>query len=58
MPGGGLEPEEVAADAAAREVLEEAGVQGQLGICLGIFEVIILFLEIMKSIVNVYLQLD
>ena len=44
MPGGGLEPEEVAADAAAREVLEEAGVQGQLGICLGIFEVIILFL--------------
>ena len=44
VPGGGLEPEEVAAYAAAREVLEEAGVQGQLGICLGIFEVTILFL--------------
>ena len=45
MPGGGLEPEEVAADAASREVLEEAGVQGQLGICLGVFEVTILFLN-------------
>jgi len=38
VPGGGLEPDEVAADAAAREVREEAGVRGLLGTCLGIFE--------------------
>ncbi len=41
VPGGGLEPDEVAADAAAREVREEAGVRGLLGTCLGIFEVIL-----------------
>jgi len=34
IPGGGLEPEEEAAEAAVREVLEEAGVRGQLGTCL------------------------
>ena len=34
-----LEPEEEAAEAAVREVLEEAGVRGQLGTCLGVFEV-------------------
>jgi len=34
-----LEPEEEPAEAAAREVLEEAGVRGQLGACLGVFEV-------------------
>jgi len=38
IPGGGLEPEEEAAEAAVREVLEEAGVCGQLGTCLGVFE--------------------
>lgn len=34
-----LEPEEEASEAAVREVLEEAGVRGQLGTCLGVFEV-------------------
>lgn len=38
VPGGGLEPEEEPSVAAIREVMEEAGVRGKLGRCLGIFE--------------------
>ncbi|KAK0163014.1 hypothetical protein PV327_006730 [Microctonus hyperodae] len=38
VPGGGVEPDEEPAETALREVREEAGVQGQLGRCLGIFE--------------------
>ncbi|KAK2711862.1 diphosphoinositol polyphosphate phosphohydrolase 2-like [Artemia franciscana] len=38
VPGGGVEPNEDPKGAAAREVWEEAGVRGQLGRCLGIFE--------------------
>ncbi|XP_066581069.1 diphosphoinositol polyphosphate phosphohydrolase 1 [Prorops nasuta] len=38
VPGGGVEPEEEPAITAIREVREEAGVLGQLGRCLGIFE--------------------
>lgn len=38
VPGGGVEPEEEASVTAVREVLEEAGVFGVLGRCLGIFE--------------------
>ena len=39
MPGGGVEPEEEPSVTAVREVLEEAGVMGKLGRCLGVFEV-------------------
>lgn len=39
IPGGGLEPEEEPSQTAIREVLEEAGVSGRLGNCLGVFEV-------------------
>lgn len=45
VPGGGVEPEEEPSVTATREVLEEAGVVGKLGRCLGIFEVIILFIQ-------------
>ncbi|XP_053693693.1 diphosphoinositol polyphosphate phosphohydrolase 1 [Sabethes cyaneus] len=38
VPGGGVEPEEESSLTATREVLEEAGVLGELGRCLGIFE--------------------
>lgn len=38
VPGGGVEPDEESYVTATREVLEEAGVKGQLGRCLGIFE--------------------
>ncbi|EEB10438.1 Diphosphoinositol polyphosphate phosphohydrolase, putative [Pediculus humanus corporis] len=38
VPGGGVEPEEEASVTAIREVLEEAGVLGQLGRSLGVFE--------------------
>ncbi|XP_068170137.1 nudix (nucleoside diphosphate linked moiety X)-type motif 4a isoform X2 [Antennarius striatus] len=38
VPGGGMEPEEEPYGAAVREVYEEAGVKGQLGRLLGIFE--------------------
>lgn len=38
VPGGGLEPNEEPSVAAIREVMEEAGVRGKLGRCLGIFE--------------------
>ncbi|KAJ9591770.1 hypothetical protein L9F63_001706, partial [Diploptera punctata] len=38
VPGGGVEPEEEPSVTAIREVLEEAGVCGKLGRCLGIFE--------------------
>lgn len=41
VPGGGVEPEEEPAVTALREVREEAGVTGQLGRCLGVFEVFI-----------------
>jgi diphosphoinositol-polyphosphate diphosphatase len=40
IPGGGVEADETSgAETAVREVLEEAGVLGRLGRCLGIFEV-------------------
>lgn len=39
VPGGGVEPEEEPSVTAVREVLEEAGVVGSLGRCLGVFEV-------------------
>lgn len=45
VPGGGVEPEEEPAATALREVREEAGVVGQLGRCLGIFEVRTLLLK-------------
>ncbi|GBN82185.1 Diphosphoinositol polyphosphate phosphohydrolase 1 [Araneus ventricosus] len=38
VPGGGLEPNEEPSVAAMREVVEEAGVRGHLGRCLGTFE--------------------
>ncbi|XP_065323892.1 diphosphoinositol polyphosphate phosphohydrolase 1-like [Gordionus sp. m RMFG-2023] len=38
VPGGGLEPHEDPESAASREALEEAGIRGQLGRCLGVFE--------------------
>ncbi|XP_037933815.1 diphosphoinositol polyphosphate phosphohydrolase 2 [Teleopsis dalmanni] len=38
VPGGGVEPDEEPAVTAVREVLEEAGVTGKLGRCLGVFE--------------------
>lgn len=38
VPGGGVEPDEESSLTATREVLEEAGVSGELGRCLGIFE--------------------
>ncbi|XP_075225425.1 diphosphoinositol polyphosphate phosphohydrolase 1 Aps isoform X1 [Lycorma delicatula] len=39
VPGGGVEPEEEPSVTAIREVIEEAGVVGTLGRCLGVFEV-------------------
>lgn len=39
VPGGGVEPNEDPATTAGRELLEEAGVIGTLGRCLGMFEV-------------------
>ena len=39
VPGGGVEPEEDPSTTAVREVVEEAGVLGKLGRCLGVFEV-------------------
>ncbi len=44
VPGGGVEPDEEPSQTAVREVLEEAGVSGRLGICLGVFEVVTLLL--------------
>lgn len=41
VPGGGVEPQEEPSVTATREVLEEAGVIGKLGRCLGVFEVIV-----------------
>jgi len=38
VPGGGLEPNEDSFEAAAREVMEEAGVRGVLSRALGQFE--------------------
>ncbi|XP_049691885.2 diphosphoinositol polyphosphate phosphohydrolase 2 [Helicoverpa armigera] len=38
VPGGGVEPGEEPSVTATREVLEEAGVIGKLGRCLGVFE--------------------
>lgn len=38
IPGGGIEDNENAEDAAEREVYEEAGVKGRLGRFLGVFE--------------------
>lgn len=42
VPGGGVEPDEEPAVSAVREVLEEAGVVGKLGRCLGVFEVTVI----------------
>jgi 8-oxo-dGTP pyrophosphatase MutT (NUDIX family) len=39
VPGGGVEQDETYAETAVREILEEAGVVGRLGRCLGVFEV-------------------
>lgn len=39
VPGGGVEPNEDASDAAIRETEEEAGVRGSIKRCLGDFEV-------------------
>lgn len=39
VPGGGVEPDEETSVTAVREVQEEAGVVGELGRCLGVFEV-------------------
>lgn len=39
VPGGGVEQDETNAETAVREILEEAGVVGRLGRCLGVFEV-------------------
>lgn len=64
VPGGGVEPNEEPASTAVREVLEEAGVVGTLGRCLGMFEVnyceIFMFVftplkktfKLIKSIIN------
>lgn len=50
VPGGGVEPDEQPATTAVREVIEEAGVVGQLGRRLGVFEVIIIrLLDIVVS---------
>ena len=38
FPGGGIEPNENAADAAHRELYEEAGVRGRIIRELGVFE--------------------
>lgn len=46
VPGGGIEPDEAAACAAVREVQEEAGVIGNLGRCLGVFEVSFIFIAL------------
>ncbi len=43
VPGGGVDPGEEPAVTAVREVLEEAGVVGNLGRSLGVFEVNIFF---------------
>ena len=40
VPGGGIEPTEDPRVAALREVQEEAGAKGDLGRCLGVFEVL------------------
>lgn len=40
VPGGGVEQDETHETTAVREILEEAGVVGRLGRCLGVFEVI------------------
>lgn len=50
VPGGGVEPNEEPAITAVREVLEEAGVVGTLGRCLGMFEVILLTIKIKSNI--------
>lgn len=39
VPGGGVEPYEDPRNTAVREALEEAGVRGQLGRHIGVFEV-------------------
>lgn len=50
-----MEPEESHCVAAVREVVEEAGVRGQIDRCIGVFEVhIILLIEasVIDSLVN------
>lgn len=58
VPGGGVEPEEEPAVTAVREVLEEAGVTGKLGRCLGVFEVSFLCLKICYFMVLTFLFLS
>lgn len=64
VPGGGVEPEEEPAVTALREVREEAGVLGQLGRCLGTFEVITrdvchtdIFVMLLRCLPNLFLFL-
>ena len=52
IPGGGVEENEEFVDAAKREALEEAGVEGDVDRLLGVFEVgiiIILRLVLIKN---------
>lgn len=60
VPGGGVEPEEEPSVTALREVREEAGVLGQLGRCLGTFEVItrdVCHTDIVLCFINVFFSL-
>lgn len=50
VPGGGVEQDETNAETAVREILEEAGVVGRLGRCLGVFEVKSLIRSSLSSI--------
>lgn len=57
VPGGGVEPEEEPSVTAMREVLEEAGVIGKLGRCLGVFEVSILVIFTLLILGNKYIYI-
>lgn len=56
VPGGGVEPNEEPACTAVREVLEEAGVVGTLGRCLGMFEVFIPLISIEHTLLLAVVQ--
>lgn len=53
VPGGGVEPNEEPSVTAVREVLEEAGVVGELGRCLGVFEVNQIYILVFFTFENV-----